>query len=101
MQVKSSLIAQAAEIQQLRNEVLNHQERIKVLEEQAGAEEVNQTYPKLDVYVTDRKEYGCAHVSSESNLKRRRNVVIHGLKAVEISDIKQLVVSSLPRILLT
>ena len=89
VQVKGTLVAQSAEIQQLKSELINHQERIKVLEDQAGARaaaEANRTNRKPDVYIRDRKEHGGAQASSDPSRNRRNNVIIHGIKVVKDAE---------------
>ena len=90
VQVKSTLVAQSAEIQQIKTELNSHQERLKVLEDDAGARaaaEVNRTNRKPDVLNKDRKEYGGAQAASNPNLNRRRNVVIHGIQDLKDDEV--------------
>ena len=94
VQVKSTLVAQSAKIQQLKIDPNNQQERLKVLEDQVGARaaaEANRINRKPDVYVSDWKEYGRAHASSDPNQNKRRNVVIHGLKPIENMEIAEII----------
>ena len=94
VQVKSILVAQLTEIQQLKTELITHHECIKVLEEQAGAravDEANRINQKPDVFPRNRKEHGCAQVNGDPNQNRQRNIVIHVLKAVEVDDIKEVI----------
>ena len=59
VQIKGTLIAQSAEIQQLRSEINKHRDRTKALEDQASAAAVNlacRTQP--DVNSVARRQYG-------------------------------------------
>ena len=63
VQIKGTLVAQSAEIQQLRGELDKHHDRIKVLEEQAGeraAADIHRTRPRLDVDSSNLDKYGRA-----------------------------------------
>ena len=94
VQVKGSIIAQAAEIQQLKSELNNQQERLKVLEDQMGARtaaDINRTERKPDVYVDSRKQYGRAHENSDPSQDRRKNIIIHGLKPVQEKEMVDVV----------
>ena len=82
VQIKGSMVAQSAEIQQLRGEIEKQGERIKVLEDVAGAraaQEASRTH-KPDVYTRSRNQDVGPHKTNLSAQNRKLNVVIHGLK---------------------
>ena len=83
VQVKGTIVAQSAEIQQLRSEIEKHSDRIKTLETEAGAraaKEANSTN-RPDVYNLQRKQYGSAQSERPPwHQQRRQSIVIHGLK---------------------
>ena len=82
VQVKGTLIAQSAEIQQLRSELDKHNERIKVLETEAGVRVARESNSAIrpDVYNPSRKQYGSAQSDRSSmQQQRRQNIVIHCL----------------------
>ena len=92
VQVKSTLVAQAAEIQQLKGEVVKNTDRIKNLEEQMSARaaiEIERTQQKSqpEIEKVNRMQYGGAHAGIDRFDTRRRSVIIHGLQ-VESEDVQ-------------
>ena len=84
VQVKGTLIAESAEIQQLKGELGKHNERIKSLEEQVGARaavELDRTHRRPEGENVNRKQYGGAQAGADRQRNRRRSIVMHGLWA--------------------
>ena len=89
--IKGTLIAQSAEIQQLRGEIEKQGDRIKSLETDAGeraAKEVNRT-TRPDVDRTVRNQHGSAQTDRSQEQNRRSNIVIHGLKIDNEDDMME------------
>ena len=85
VQIKGTLIAQSAEIQQLRGELEKQGDRIKTLETESGertAKEVNRT-TRPDV---DKVNRNGAQAERSQDQNRRSNIVIHGLKIDKEED---------------
>ena len=92
VQVKGTLVAQSAEIQQLRTELEKHSDRIKALETEAGARAARETNSTAgpDVYKPQRKQYGGAHADRlPRQQQRRQNVVIHGLNVKKDEELME------------
>ena len=90
VQIKSTLVAQSAEIQQLRSEIGKHHDRIKSLEDQASvaaAKIANRTQP--DVGPVTSKQYGGPHAEASEFRNRRRSIIIHGMNAVKDEDLME------------
>ena len=90
VQVKSSSVAQSAEIQQLRTEIEKHHNRIKSLEEHASvaaAEKENRTRPDVDR--SWYKQYGGAHAGPSGMNTRRSSIIIHGLDDTKDDDLME------------
>ena len=90
-QIKSSLVAQSAEIEQLRSEIGKHHDRIKSSEEQAttaAIEAVSRTRPEVQ---TDRsKQHGGAQSGPGGDVQtQRRSVNIHGLNKIKDEDLME------------
>ena len=92
-QIKSSLVAQSAEIEQLRSEMGKHHDRIKSLEEQASAAAVEATSrTRPEVNSVKDKQYGGARVGVSGEFQvRRRSVIIHGLNRVKEDELMETV----------
>ena len=92
-QIKSSLVAQSAEIEQLRSEMGKYHDRIKSLEEQASQrtiEAAGRTRPEANT--VKGKQYGGPHVGASSEFQvRRRSVIIHGLNKVSDDELMETV----------
>ena len=92
-QIKSSLVAQSAEIEQLRSEVGKHHDRIKSLEEQASkaaVEAASRTRPEVNR--NEDKQHGGAQSGPRGYVQvRRRSVIIHGLNQVEDDNLLETV----------
>ena len=92
-QIKSSLVAQSAEIEQLRAEMGKHHDRIKSLEEQAttvAIEAASRTRPEASGATS--KQHGSAHsVSGNDTQTRRRSVIMHGLNKVKDDELMETV----------
>ena len=82
VQIKGTMIAQSAEIQQLRGEIEKHNDRIKILEDEAGARAARETnrITGPDVDTRTRNQHGGAQSVKSQGPNRRQNIVIHGLK---------------------
>ena len=90
VQIKGTLVAQSAEIQQLRGELDKHSERLKTLEEQVGkraADDMHRTQPRPEGEGARSKQYGGTHEEAQDRHRRRRSVVIHGLNQKEENDL--------------
>ena len=93
-QVKGSILAQSAEIQQLRSEIGKHNDRIKQLEDQMGeraAASLNRTQPRPEETNVNRNQYGTARMGPDQERfqNRRRSVIIHGLRTDEDTNLME------------
>ena len=88
-QIKSSIVAQSAEIEELRSEIGRHHERIKSLEEQASiavVEAEKRTRPEVNI--ASNKQHGGAQSGPAGDFQtRRRSIIMHGLNKVKDEDL--------------
>ena len=90
-QLKGSLVAPSAEIEQLRSEVSKHHDRIKTLEERASMEAIEQeSRTPPEVMGARSKQHGGAHATPGNDIQtRRRSVIFHGLNNVKDEDLME------------
>ena len=87
VQIKSTIIAQLAEIQQIRGK---HRDQLKILEDRASkraSAKFNQSQQRPDADNIHHNKYGRAQGEPDSNDARRQNIVIHGLKVKNEDDL--------------